>query len=63
MRILQWETGIGVIERRIGPRNGVVTLAAERGWESRGDVVRNASAVSWRAIPSGLVAAVTISVG
>ena len=62
VRIRQRKPGVGVIKSRIRPHHRVMTLAAQRRREPRGDVVRHISAKRGRAVPGRLVAAVTIRV-
>ena len=63
VRALQREAGGAVVKLAVGPHHGVVAGRAKGSRETRGDVVRNVSAVGWRAIPGGLMAAVAIRVG
>lgn len=62
VRIRQRETSIRMIERRIRPRNRVVTLRTERRWETRGNVIRHVPAKRRRAVPRRLVASKAICV-
>jgi len=62
VRIRQWETGIGVVERRIRPRRRIVAGCTDRSRKARGDVVRHGPAKRRRAVPGCLVAAITIRV-
>jgi len=62
VRVRQREPGVCVIERGIRPQNRVMTLAAQRSREARGNVVRYRPAKCWRAVPGRLMAAVAIRV-
>jgi len=63
MRIRQRKSGVGVIEGRISPEDGVVALRADRGREASGDVVWDTAAERRSTGPGGLVTTVTIRVG
>ena len=62
MRIGQWETSAGVIERRVRPSGGAVARGALRHREAGGDVIGDVAAKSLGAVPilevAGGVAAV-----
>lgn len=62
VRASQGKTGTGMIERRIRPHDGVVTLRAERSGETRRNVVRHSPAKRGRAVPRRLMAPITICV-
>ena len=62
VRIRQWETGAGMIKRRIRPRNGVMTLRTQRCREACRDVVGHVATIRRRALPCRLVAPVAICV-
>ena len=62
MRVRQRETGVGVIECRIRPSNRVMALRTERGWETRGNVIRNVPPKRRRAVPGRLMAPQAIRV-
>ena len=63
MRIRQRKSGVGVIEGRISPEDGVVALRADRGGEASSDVVWDTAAERRSAVPSSLVTTETIRVG
>ena len=62
VRVRQRKTGVGMVECRVRPHDGVVTLRAKRRWEPRGNVVRHRSTKRWSAVPRRLVAPVAIRV-
>ena len=62
VRVRQRKTGVGMVERRIRPHNGVVALRAKRRREACRDVVRHCPAKCRRAVPRRLVTTVAIRV-